>query len=794
MSFNPPPPKKLQHSVAEDMAESILASPGIRPDPMMENDSSSSCKPSRSMTSSLENQMSNLKIGQADDADAGSRATKNPSGPSPAGPGMGGPGPERSGPGGAGGGPSSSSSGGTDVGPPDQAMDRDSRDRRGMDGPGGGPYVGAQSMPSSQPPSSSQGAPSASVQQNGMRGYEKEYERERSRSREPQGMGGMSIQDIEDEDSDNAALFVGDLPRNATEQALEKFFSQVGDVVHVDIKRDKITHNNLGYGFVEYAITHNNLGYGFVEYATRAQAERAQQELNGRVLGGRKIRLGWAQKNTTLFIGDLDGNTSTEELQAAFRKFGPLVEEETFVKAGSGKYGFVRFRHRQDAELSKASMNRTVIGTRIIRIGWGDNNIQKHCVHIQFNPQFAGTLTENEVKEHFQRYGEVESVRLPRFSSNRLKGYGFVHYMPNSQGEKAAGRVIASVSETKIGQCVFRCSYGKRQIYNRYRRNENRGGDELGMGGMGRVGGSNRMMMGRGMDNYGRIRGGGGGGGGGGMGRGVGRGQGGGSNDVSPALGPQVPPMGMGMGAGLSAAHNRFWPQNMQWTPQMSPMTGYQPEPNTMPPNMPLVDMGNGNGPNFQDGPGGPQNARNRGGQQGRDSVAQQQTSPAFYGRPMPPESPNLSALAGGYIPIPELYYPPGPNYQTPPQMGQGGGAQASVASPYPPSRAMYASLSPQGQIVYQSMVIGDGIPMLPLPPQLDPNAYLQQQQPKVRTASFMEPGEPHNSSFTNSSSQSYSLSAGTASSASSAVSSSSASTSSSSSIPTTRTSSQSNC
>ena len=52
-----------------------------------------------------------------------------------------------------------------------------------------------------------------------------------------------------------------------------------------------------------------------------------------RKLGGRPIRVGWAQKNTNLFVGDLDNSVSDEMLRSAFRAFGPIVTEDTFVKA-----------------------------------------------------------------------------------------------------------------------------------------------------------------------------------------------------------------------------------------------------------------------------------------------------------------------------------------------------------------------------------------------------------------------------------------------------------------------------
>ena len=51
-----------------------------------------------------------------------------------------------------------------------------------------------------------------------------------------------------------------------------------------------------------------------------------------RKLGSRSIRVGWAQKNTNLFVGDLDSSVSNEMLRRAFGAFGPLVIEDTFMK------------------------------------------------------------------------------------------------------------------------------------------------------------------------------------------------------------------------------------------------------------------------------------------------------------------------------------------------------------------------------------------------------------------------------------------------------------------------------
>ena len=74
-----------------------------------------------------------------------------------------------------------------------------------------------------------------------------------------------------------------------------------------------------------------------------------------------------------LQVGDLDGTVTSADLRAAFSVFGPLIDEETFVKANNGKYGFVRFQTRGDAERAKQQMNRKTLGSRAVRLGWGEN-------------------------------------------------------------------------------------------------------------------------------------------------------------------------------------------------------------------------------------------------------------------------------------------------------------------------------------------------------------------------------------------------------------------------------------
>jgi len=278
---------------------------------------------------------------------------------------------------------------------------------------------------------------------------------------------------------DEACLFIGDLARGLTEEQLKEPFEAYG-AASVEIKRDRTT----GY----------SLGYGFAQFRTRKQAAEAKKALYKAVIGGRAIRLGWAQKNTNLFVGDLDPSVTTEMLREAFAKFGPIYKEETFVKHRN--YGFVRYKHRKHAEVAKREMDGHVLGNRAIRIGWGDANYQRHCVHIQFDPAESEALTESDVINKFEEFGTVVSVNLPR-TQGSLRGFGFIYYEDTDEGEDSASQVISSLNGTRISGVLIQCNFGKKPSSKKPARGQaGRGTDVAAASGMGM--GVQRRLGGRG--------------------------------------------------------------------------------------------------------------------------------------------------------------------------------------------------------------------------------------------------------------------------------------------------------
>ncbi len=85
-------------------------------------------------------------------------------------------------------------------------------------------------------------------------------------------------------------LFVGNLPRSATDSSLNEFVTAAGfQVVSATVIRDKMTGESRGFGFVELA--------------EEEDMQRAIQGLNGQSLDGRPLTVNEARPQRAGFGG-----------------------------------------------------------------------------------------------------------------------------------------------------------------------------------------------------------------------------------------------------------------------------------------------------------------------------------------------------------------------------------------------------------------------------------------------------------------------------------------------------------
>ena len=72
-------------------------------------------------------------------------------------------------------------------------------------------------------------------------------------------------------------LFVGSISWDTTDEGLKEFFSQVGTVEEAVIIRDRVSGRSKGFGFVTMS--------------TEEEAQKAIEELDGKELDGRPIKV-----------------------------------------------------------------------------------------------------------------------------------------------------------------------------------------------------------------------------------------------------------------------------------------------------------------------------------------------------------------------------------------------------------------------------------------------------------------------------------------------------------------------
>ncbi|KAL4658687.1 RNA-binding protein 4-like [Arapaima gigas] len=133
--------------------------------------------------------------------------------------------------------------------------------------------------------------------------------------------------------SNTVKLFVGNLALDTSQEELSAIFEPYGSVVSCSVLRQ----------------------FAFVHLQGEGAAARAIKELNGREFRGRNLVVeesrGRPLHSTKVFVGNLSGMCTTQDLQELFQTFGKVLECDK-VKArlpSSAGYAFVHMENKEDA-------------------------------------------------------------------------------------------------------------------------------------------------------------------------------------------------------------------------------------------------------------------------------------------------------------------------------------------------------------------------------------------------------------------------------------------------------------
>jgi len=136
-------------------------------------------------------------------------------------------------------------------------------------------------------------------------------------------------------------LLILGMPYKCTEDDVRQYFSQFGNLVMVQVKRDTITGRSKGFGFVRYE-----------DYGSQLKCLSQNHVMDGRTL---EIKIPASkdgvlpQLSRKIFVGRLTEDVTTEDLREFFSKFGEIID--VYIPKPFRGFAFVTFNDPRAARL-----------------------------------------------------------------------------------------------------------------------------------------------------------------------------------------------------------------------------------------------------------------------------------------------------------------------------------------------------------------------------------------------------------------------------------------------------------
>ncbi|KAL9053111.1 MAG: hypothetical protein Q9162_004975 [Coniocarpon cinnabarinum] len=246
----------------------------------------------------------------------------------------------------------------------------------------------------------------------------------------------------------SASLYVGELDPSVTEAMLFELFSSIGQVASIRVCRD--------------AITRRSLGYAYVNYNSAPDGERALEELNYTLIKGKPCRIMWSQRDPALrktgqgnvFIKNLDGAIDNKALHDTFAAFGTILSCKVAQdELGNSKgYGFVHYDTSDAANNAIKHVNGMLLNEKKVYVGHHIpkkdrmskfEEMKQHFTNV-YVKNIESSVTDDEFREMFEKFGEVTSASLARDEEGKSRGFGFVNFVSHEAAQDAVEQLHES--------------------------------------------------------------------------------------------------------------------------------------------------------------------------------------------------------------------------------------------------------------------------------------------------------------------------------------------------------------
>lgn len=199
------------------------------------------------------------------------------------------------------------------------------------------------------------------------------------------------VEDLKPEDDQRATsnLFIGNLDGNVTEGELRRGFDKYGIIEDVVIKRPA-----RGQGGA----------YAFVKFQNLDMAHRAKVAMQGRLIGGNPIKIGYGKANPTtrLWVGGLGPGNSLAALAREFDRFGSIRNID-YVKGDS--FAYIQYESLDAAQAACTQMRGFPLGGPERRLRVDFAKVEESPSRL-FPPAYQPPVT---LPAHFDLLGEAYS-------------------------------------------------------------------------------------------------------------------------------------------------------------------------------------------------------------------------------------------------------------------------------------------------------------------------------------------------------------------------------------------------
>ena len=258
-------------------------------------------------------------------------------------------------------------------------------------------------------------------------------------------------------------VFIKNLDKSIDNKALYDTFSAFGNILSC-----KVATDDQG----------GSRGYGFVHYETQDAATLAVTKVNGMLLNGKKVFVGFFvprkdrgdaggnESYTNIFVKNLAETVDDDALTALFKGHGE-IKSAVVMKDPEGKsrcFGFVNFENHDEAGTAVEALHGSEHEGKTLFVGRAQKKRDRErdlrekfeALKLERANKFQGVnlyvkniddmIDDEKLREAFTPFGNISSAKVMIDDKGTSKGFGFVCFANQEEATKAVSEMNGASS------------------------------------------------------------------------------------------------------------------------------------------------------------------------------------------------------------------------------------------------------------------------------------------------------------------------------------------------------------